>query len=72
VQELKGYFDADHAEVIRLKAANDNVVSETTALRADLKSANDNHAKDRADLDRVMKELHDLKNGVGFKRAVGQ
>ena len=56
-----------------LKAANDNMVSdsETAALRAQLKVANDNHLKDRADLDRVMKELRDLKAGVGFKRVAG-
>ena len=46
------------------------MVSATAAARAQLKAANENHRKDRADLDRVMKELQDLKNGVGFKRAV--
>ena len=51
--------------VQELKADNDN-------LRLELKAANDNHLKDRVDLDRVMRELQDLKNGVGFKRAAGQ
>ena len=72
VQELKIYFDADRVRVAKLEAANDNLVSETASLKAQLKAANDNHVKDRADLDRVMKELRDLKNGVGFKRVVGQ
>ena len=48
-----------------LKAANDNVVSETAALRVQLKVANDN-------IEDLRHELRDLKNGVGFKRAVGQ
>ena len=42
IKELNSNFDGDHAEVIRLKAANDNIVSETAALRAQLKAANDN------------------------------
>jgi predicted nuclease with TOPRIM domain len=48
-----------------LKAANDNLVSKTTALEAQLKAANDN-------IEELRHELRDLKNGVGFKRVVGQ
>jgi hypothetical protein len=69
VQELKSYFDMDHAELVKLKAANDNLVSETSTLRAQLKAANDNHEKDMKEL---RKELYDFKSGVGWKRAVGR
>ena len=48
-----------------LKAENDNLVSKTGALEAQLKAANDN-------IEELRHELRDLKNGVGFKRAVGQ
>ena len=58
--------------VRELKAANDNMVSATTSLRLELEAANDNHLKDAAAIDELRKELRDLKNGVGFKRAVGQ
>ena len=48
-----------------LKADNDN-------LRLGLKAANDSHLEDAAGIAELRKELRDLKNGVGFKRAVGQ
>jgi hypothetical protein len=41
-------------------------------LRLELKAANDNYHKDAAAIEELRKELRDLKNGVGFKRAVGQ
>jgi hypothetical protein len=40
-----------------LKAANDNLVSETAALRAQLKAANDNHVKDIEALREEIKAL---------------
>jgi len=55
-----------------LKAANDNLGSETAALQAQLKAANDNHLHDAAAIEELRKELGDLKNGVGFKRSVSR
>jgi len=40
--------------------------------RRQLKAANDHHLKDAAAIEELRKELRDLKNGVGFKRAVGE
>jgi hypothetical protein len=48
-----------------LKAANDNLVSETTALRDQLKGANDNIARNAA-------AIHDLRRALddrGWRRA---
>jgi hypothetical protein len=61
IQDLKHLFDGDHAQLQALKAANDNLASETAALKAQLKAANDN-------VEELRNELGDLKNGVGFKR----
>lgn len=51
-----------------MKAANDNLISKTTALEAQLKAANDNHTKD---VDELRKELRDLKAGVGLPTVGG-
>jgi hypothetical protein len=58
--------------VQELKAANDNLVSETMRLRLELKAENDNHLNDARAIEELRNELRALKNGVGFKRAVGQ
>ena len=42
------------------------------SLRLELKAANDNHLEDAAGIAELRKDLRDLKNGVGFQRAVGQ
>jgi len=38
---LTSLFNTDHAELSKLKAANDNLISETTTLKAQLRAAND-------------------------------
>ena len=44
-----------------LKAANDNMVSETATLKAQLKAANDNHLHDVAAIEKLRKEFEGLK-----------
>lgn len=47
--------------VKELKAENDNLVSETTTLRAQLKAANDNHS---AEIDALRNKLRSFKAAV--------
>ena len=49
-KELKQLRDEDHATMQGLKVANANLVSETTDLRAQLKAANDNYVRLKADV----------------------
>jgi hypothetical protein len=53
--------------VQELKAANDNLVSETAGLRIQLKAANDNHLEDAAAIEELRKELREVKREVGRK-----
>jgi hypothetical protein len=61
IRELKEMFDTDHADLIGLKAANDNLVSETAALELRLKAANDNYAD-------LKREVESLKRATGRGR----
>lgn len=54
MQELKVEFDGRGADVMRIKAANDNLVSKTTALEAQLNAANDN-------IETLRREMRELK-----------
>jgi hypothetical protein len=51
-----------------LKAANDNLVSETVALNAQLKAANDNHAKDAAAIEELRLDMRDVKRAAAKPR----
>jgi hypothetical protein len=57
VQELKAEFDGRGADVMRIKAVNDNLVSKTAALAAQLEAANDNHLKEIKSLRDEIKAL---------------
>lgn len=60
--------------VQELKADNDNLVSETTALGAQLKAANDNHLHDAAAIEELRKELHRVgrcSGNAGFSQRSG-
>jgi hypothetical protein len=54
-----------------LKAANDNVVSETAALRAQLKAANDNYQVLKSANDVQDKELGELRDEMERMKRVG-
>jgi hypothetical protein len=57
--------------VRELKEANDNLVSKTTVLEAELKAANDNYQSLKASSDVQDKEIGELRDEIERMKRVG-